>query len=203
VGSSGWALAGSIVVIVCWSGFLIAWVAGYVVNVRSAPPVVKRRNWWTLWLPLAAAAVVARMLVPDRVWHGLRYPSSWLDTAGIILLLAGTAFTLWARWRLGTMWTGTVTVKKEHELRTDGPYAITRNPIYTGLLAMVLGTALVNGGGEWLLYLVIVFVALPVKIRAEEQLLTAEFPEAYPAYIAAVPRLFPRFGRGQRANAGK
>jgi protein-S-isoprenylcysteine O-methyltransferase Ste14 len=36
-------------------------------------------------------------------------------------------------------------VKDDHVLRTDGPYGITRHPIYTGLLSMLAGTALIEG----------------------------------------------------------
>jgi protein-S-isoprenylcysteine O-methyltransferase Ste14 len=61
---------------------------------------------------------------------------------GLAILLAATALTLWARLALGAMWTAAPTVKQEHQLRTSGPYAITRHPIYTGLLGMLLGSGL-------------------------------------------------------------
>lgn len=69
-------------------------------------------------------------------------------TVGITLLVVCTAFTLWARAALGTMWTSSAVVKADPELRTDGPYGITRRPIYTGLLGMVAGTALIEGLGR-------------------------------------------------------
>jgi protein-S-isoprenylcysteine O-methyltransferase Ste14 len=54
-------------------------------------------------------------------------------------------FTLWARFSLGTMWSVAPKVKGDHQLRTHGPYAVTRHPIYTGLLGMMLGATLLAG----------------------------------------------------------
>lgn len=47
------------------------------------------------------------------------------------------------------MWSASVVAKTQHSLRTDGPYAITRHPIDTGLMGMLLGTAMINDLGRW------------------------------------------------------
>ena len=96
--------------------------------------------------------------------------------------------TLWARLALGAMWTAAPTVKQEHQLRTSGPYAITRHPIYIGLLGMLLGSGLLAGAGRWILYFPIYFVFLQFKMHAEERLMLAEFPEDYPRYRQRVPQ---------------
>jgi len=68
---------------------------------------------------------------------------------------------------------------------------VTRHPIYTGLLGMLVGTALIAGGGPWLTLIAAgLAVALP-KAWMEERLLAGAFPDAYPAYRAAVPQLVP------------
>ena len=76
---------------------------------------------------------VAR-LVPGPDWHALRVGSAWVTFLGVAVLLASTAFTLWARVALGTMWSMDAAVKEGHKLQTNGPYGITRHPIYTGML---------------------------------------------------------------------
>jgi len=58
---------------------------------------------------------------------------------GLAILAVSTAFTIWARPALRTMWSFDPVVKQAHLLRTRGPYAVTRHPIYTGLLGMLLG----------------------------------------------------------------
>ena len=75
---------------------------------------------------------------------------AWARLLGLALLLAATGLTLWARLVLGTMWSAAPAVKAEHQLRTTGPYAVTRHPIYTGLLGMMLGSGLL-AGGRWIL----------------------------------------------------
>ncbi len=58
---------------------------------------------------------------------------------GLTLTFAGCVFAIWARLTLGSNWSGRATVKADHELVTDGPYAVARHPIYTGLLLAVSG----------------------------------------------------------------
>jgi protein-S-isoprenylcysteine O-methyltransferase Ste14 len=86
-------------------------------------------------------------------------------------------------------------------LWTEGPYAITRHPIYTGILGMFVGTALLSGLGYWTAVVAVAVVALEVKIHHEEQLMAASFPRDYPAYRRRVPRLIPGLGRLRRQAA--
>jgi protein-S-isoprenylcysteine O-methyltransferase Ste14 len=87
-----------------------------------------------------------------------------LAWTGVVLCIAGLAFCVWARFTLGRNWSGVVTLKGGHELITEGPYALVRHPIYTGLLTMFVATVIVywafaygslganftTGGGETL-----------------------------------------------------
>nr|WP_239028134.1 isoprenylcysteine carboxylmethyltransferase family protein [Pseudonocardia acidicola] len=178
-------------------------MVGAVVNHRRAPRVVSRASG-TPWLVIIALAWLVGSLVPRAAWRPVTYGPVWLTVVGSVVLLLSTGFTLWARWRLGTMWTATATIKADHRLRTDGPYAITRHPIYTGLLGMLIGTALMNGLGVWLVLPALGFVAFAVKIHAEERLLTGHFPGSYQAYRDRVPQLVPgvRRSRSRDVAAG-
>ena len=133
----------------------------------------------------------------------LEVHAPWVRLLGLAILLAATALTLWARLALGAMWTAAPTVKQEHQLRTSGPYAITRHPIYTGLLGMLLGSGLLLGAGRWILYFPIYLVLLQFKIHTEERLMLAEFPDDYPRYRQRVPQLVPglRLIGGQKATS--
>lgn len=184
-----------ILVDACWSVFVVVWLVTALVDRRSAPPVERRTPWWSIWLAAAAAYALVAWLVPGPVWAPVTVHSTWLAVVGAVVLVASLAFALWARLRLGTMWNSAPTIKAGHELRTDGPYALTRHPIYTGLLGMLAGTVLVGGLGSGLVIVVLVAVPLALKIRTEERMLTAQFPEAYPAYRAAVPALVPGLRR--------
>ena len=100
-------------------------------------------------------------------------------------------FTIWARLVLGVMWSGAPAVKQEHQLRTGGPYGVTRHPIYTGMLGMFLGCLLVAGGGRWIVPFPVFLVLLETKLHIEERLMQAEFPDDYPRYRQRVPQLVP------------
>ncbi len=105
--------------------------------------------------------------------------------------LSAPLSALWARFSLGTMWSMAPQVKDDHQLRTHGPYAVTRHPIYTGLLGMLLGATLLSGIGQWIVLLPAGLVLFAVKIRMEEHLMLAAFPEQYPRYRRQVPQLVP------------
>ena len=124
-------------------------------------------------------------------WRSLTFYTPSVRILGLVILLAATAFTIWARLALGIMWSGAPTVKQEHELRTTGPYSITRHPIYTGILGMLLGSLLVGGAGRWIVSFPVFLVLLEIKIRIEERLMLAEFPDDYPRYRQRVPQLVP------------
>ena len=89
-----------------------------------------------------------------------------------MLLVAATAFTIWARLALGSMWSMSPDVlQQHHELRTDGPYAVTRHPIYTGLLGMLLGTMLLNSFGVAVVALLAGVVVFAARVPIEEKLM--------------------------------
>ena len=110
---------------------------------------------------------------------------------GAALCIGGLLFCIWARFTLGRNWSGIVTFKGGHELVTRGPYAIVRHPIYTGLLAMIIGTVIVYGHIAGVVALPFVFWGLWIKLRYEEKLMLEKFPAEYAAYSQRVKRLIP------------
>jgi protein-S-isoprenylcysteine O-methyltransferase Ste14 len=120
--------------------------------------------------------------------------SSWIMAAGLGVEAAGLILAFQARRHLGRNWSGEIAIKVEHQLIRSGPYRRLRHPIYTGLLAMYAGTALVTG--EWLAVAGFAMAALAYarKIRLEEANLNVAFGVAYDAYRgetwALVPGLF-------------
>jgi protein-S-isoprenylcysteine O-methyltransferase Ste14 len=98
---------------------------------------------------------------------------------------------VWSRLVLGDMWSSAAIAKRGHALRTTGPYAITRHPIYTWMLVLLLGSTLSQGLGRWIALFVIVAVILSLKARTEERLLRQAFPGEYDRYRERVPALIP------------
>jgi protein-S-isoprenylcysteine O-methyltransferase Ste14 len=135
-------------------------------------------------------------------FDGLVAGALWVRVLGLAVLVASTVFTLWARFSLGTMWSVAPRVKGDQRLRTHGPYAVTRHPIYTGLLGMLLGATLLSGIGQWIVLFPVGLILFEVKIRLEERLMVATFPDEYARYRRRVPQLIPGlYVRRQRRSA--
>jgi protein-S-isoprenylcysteine O-methyltransferase Ste14 len=103
---------------------------------------------------------------------------------GWVLALAGAS-------RLGGELRAHPEPSAEAVLRTDGPYASVRHPIYVGLLLGAGGVALLRARPEPLLAVVLLAGLLNVKATFEERLLLARFGAAYETYAAQVPRFVP------------
>jgi len=114
-----------------------------------------------------------------------------VQTAGIAFTAAGCLFAIWARLVLGANWSGTAGVKEGHELIEKGPYRFVRHPIYTGIVAACIGTALAIGEWRCILGLIVVLLGLALKVAQEERLMMATFPHAYPQYRRRVKALIP------------
>jgi len=116
-----------------------------------------------------------------RVWGAI----------GVVVNLLGLLFTLWARLHLGRNWSGTITLKENHELVTSGPYGLVRHPIYTGLLLGFSGFAIARGEWRCILGVVILALAFWRKLRIEESWMLEQFGDAYRAYRQRVAALIP------------
>jgi protein-S-isoprenylcysteine O-methyltransferase Ste14 len=149
---------------------------------------------------IVGAVLIYRLAFHDL--HRLTDHSLWIELPGLAILVISTGFTLWARVRLGRMWSSTPNMlRADHQLRTDGPYAVTRHPIYTGLSGMLLGTVLLNGLGASLALLVVGAVILGMRIPVEERLMSKTFPDEYARYRERVPRFVPRLSRSRARRA--
>jgi protein-S-isoprenylcysteine O-methyltransferase Ste14 len=186
-----WHTVADVAISVCWSAFAVVWILGGLYNARHAPAVRRRTMRHVQWLLIVATAWVGLRLIPGSDWSRLSLHASWIRWPGLALLVVATVFTLWARFSLGSMWSSAVVEREGHELRTDGPYRIVRHPIYTGILGMLLGSALLDGFGRWTLALIGGGAVVLLKVRAEERLLSDVFPDEYDRYRRRVPALMP------------
>ncbi|MGA8364524.1 MAG: isoprenylcysteine carboxylmethyltransferase family protein, partial [Solirubrobacteraceae bacterium] len=107
------------------------------------------------------------------------------------IVLAGAAFSVWARITLGRNWSAEVTFKQDHELIESGPYALARHPIYTGLIAMALGTAINYGRAIGFAVFLSLCGSLWWKAQQEERIMSRHFPDAYAEYKMRVRGIIP------------
>ena len=84
-----------------------------------------------------------------------------------------------------------MTIKKDHELITSGPYALVRHPIYTGILTGFLGSVIAEGQIRSLIAMAMVSIVLWFKLRLEENWMKSQFGASYEAYSRRVAAQVP------------
>ncbi|ALE51883.1 hypothetical protein SP60_00580 [Candidatus Thioglobus autotrophicus] len=82
------------------------------------------------------------------------------------------------------------TLKKSHQLRTNGIYQFIRHPMYTSVLLLCLALMLSNVHYISQVVMLILLIDLILKSRFEEKLLIERF-ENYPAYQQKTGRFIP------------
>ena len=190
------------VVVACWSLFAAVWIGGALYNAGHAPRARRRSLGSARWMLVAIPVWLVARLVLGVDTLSFRTEPDAVRAIGAILLVVATGFTLSARVALGTMWSSKPLTRERHVLRTEGPYAVTRHPIYTGILGMVLATAIALNFGAWVWVFVLVAVFFELRIRSEEQLLSEAYPDAYEEYRRRVPQLIPWLRPRSRPLAG-
>jgi protein-S-isoprenylcysteine O-methyltransferase Ste14 len=108
--------------------------------------------------------------------------SYFLVAAGLTIQAAFILLAVWARRHLGSNWSGEVRIAAEHKLVRSGPYRFIRHPIYTAVLGMYCGTAIVSGEIHAPIALAIVILAYWRKIHLEERSLHEAFGAEHEAY---------------------
>ena len=150
-------------------------------------------------LPLLfAVGLLWAQSVPVAFLNGRLFAwAPWAFWVAAIITASGLLFTVWARVHLGRNWSGTVTIKQDHELIATGPYAFVRHPIYTGLLLAFIGSAMARGEWRGVLAVLVAWAALWRKLRLEELWMVERFGQQYEAYRRRVPALVPfsKWGR--------
>lgn len=115
-----------------------------------------------------------------------------LRGVGVVFIVAGVAFSLWAIATLGRHYDLELEIHRDHELVRTGPYRFVRHPVYTGLGLHFAGACLATG--NLLLIagtLLVTYPALYLRARTEERLLRERFGGAYDEYARRVRMLVP------------
>lgn len=177
---------------VIWTVFGILWVLPGLFGKRT----IQRQAGGQRILQLALLAGAYVLLVnPSLGWDLLNrrvVPEGRATTvAGYGLLAAGMLFAGWARVFLGGNWSANVTLKQDHTLVRSGPYRFVRHPIYTGLLAAMLGTAVVFGALRCFVGVIVAAIAWKLKSIHEEAFMVQQFGQQYQRYRMEVKGLVP------------
>ncbi len=146
---------------------------------------------FTVCVPGTVAVLVPYAILASG--SGLRVPAlGVLQYAAAILLLVGLAIYTWCVSDFARAGRGTpAPIDPPKALVVRGLYRVTRNPMYVGVLCVLLGEAAFFSSFRLLVYALAVFAAFQTFVVAyEEPTLTRTFGEAYEQYRRTVPRWF-------------
>jgi len=177
-----------------WVLFGVVWLISALKSKRTKrrETVIQRLGYV---LPLVVTFALLSRPEAHRGWLGAYVLpfSAALEWSGAVLVAAGIGICFWARWHLGANWSGTVTLKENHELIRSGPYRMIRHPIYTGILLALLGTAVQIGQVRGFIALGVAWLSFYIKARREESFLTAEFGDRFAEHRQHTGMFLPRF----------
>jgi protein-S-isoprenylcysteine O-methyltransferase Ste14 len=147
--------------------------------------MVKRVIYPPVWLGFGLIAVFAC----NEFLPGPRFTSLAGQLAGGLLILIGLLLLVSAGGLFKRAGTDLIPFRNVSALVTEGIYRYTRNPMYLGMVAVLLGCAITVGSTLALCIPAIFAVIIEARfIRPEEALLRDLFPGEYIAYCERVRR---------------
>jgi protein-S-isoprenylcysteine O-methyltransferase Ste14 len=138
-----------------------------------------RKFYVKLRVPLVLASAVAVLWFADPRWL----------LPGFLVSMVGELIQLWCF----------ASLDKNRDLACNGPYALTRNPMYLGRFFIVLGAVMLLGN-VWLMgaYSILYYFYMVNRVKREEVRLREVLGAPYAEYCAAVHPFLP--GRPYRDN---
>ncbi|MDX8480610.1 isoprenylcysteine carboxylmethyltransferase family protein [Mesorhizobium sp. VK24D] len=118
-----------------------------------------------------------------------------IEMFGVLLIFLGIVGRLWATLYIGG--------RKSSEVVTGGPYSITRNPLYVFSTVAAAGVGAQIGSFTGIvLFAALCAGAFHIVILREEKYLKQVLGAPYEAYLARVPRFFPKLSLYQEGDTG-
>ena len=188
-----WPTLAAVVMILSWVAFVIT----FLVHQKPPSPPDKKRDPKSIVGIVLQGLSYAIVWMVSRVWFtpifaANRFTEIALSILTTILAIASVWFCAAAIRTLGAQWSLAARVVEGHKLVTEGPYSVVRNPIYTGMLGMLLATGLAVS--HWIgLVLAVIFFGIGtfIRVHSEEKLLCEMFGREFDDYKQRVRAVIP------------
>jgi protein-S-isoprenylcysteine O-methyltransferase Ste14 len=149
-----------------------------------------RNLFFTILQPGIVAGLVPYLLVSRDFGTSLYPQSNLYQGAGLIVFLAGLILMLSCIINFATKGKGTISpADPTKKLVTTGPYSFSRNPMYVGVMLILIGEAIFFQSFPVWRYLFFTFIAFNIFIvLREEPRLRKDFGKEYIDYCKRVRR---------------
>jgi protein-S-isoprenylcysteine O-methyltransferase Ste14 len=180
--------------------FMLGLAAGYQAfddpeGIRSCrgekEKLVKRQSVVRFTIVFLLYAALVFLPYADRRGIGLINEEPIIRWAGLICFAFGIVLVFWSGIALGRLYSAEVTIQKDHQLITSGPYRYIRHPRYAGGIIYALGFALLFRSWIGIVAIILSLGIFALRIRDEEALMQAEFGQEWEAYCKRSWRLIP------------
>jgi len=147
--------------------------------------MVKRIVYPPIWLVFGLISIFSL----NEFMPLARFTSGGYQAFGSVIILLGLVLLLLAGSLFKRAGTDMIPFMNVSALVTTGIYRYTRNPMYLGMAAILLGCAITVGAASALLIPVLFMVIIELRfIRPEEEMLRGVFPKDFPDYCTRVRR---------------
>jgi protein-S-isoprenylcysteine O-methyltransferase Ste14 len=159
-----------------------------------------RSIFFTILLPGTVTVLIPYFIVARG---GAGIGGSWtaLHLLGLTLMVPGAAILLWCIWDFASKGRGTLApIDPPRQLVVEGLYRYVRNPMYLGVLLMLLGETAFFQSIALLKYTLAWFIVVNLFVLLyEEPALRHRFGDSYERYFRSVRRWLPTRPAGRDA----
>ena len=182
-----------VVVLLSWLAFAIVFIVN---KPPSGGPTAKRESKSIIGIVLQGAGYASVWIIRRKFFSPI---ATMNQTAEIMLAIFTIALAIASVWfcgaavrALGKQWSLEARVVEGHNLIMNGPYRIVRNPIYTGMLGMLIATGLAVSHWIGLVAGIVIYaIGTFIRVRSEEKLLRDTFGKQWDEYARSVPAVVP------------
>ena len=148
---------------------------------------------WFKWMFILVLIATVGYWVGDSAYqylmpaHFLIQPSiQWI---GVALCIISLVWTVIAQWQMGQSWRIGIDQQHKTELKTSGLFAVSRNPIFLGMITTLIGYFLVLPNAVTLFVATAGYLLIQIQIRLEEEFLRSQHGMIYEQYMQTVRRI--------------
>lgn len=115
--------------------------------------------------------------------------SQFVRSCGLIIIHISLIWIIIAQYQMSNSWRIGIDEVNKTELVTKGVFSVSRNPIFLGMIASVLGLFLILPNAFTFFVLLTTYFVIQIQIRLEEEFLRKQHGEIYSGYQLKTKRL--------------